>query len=189
MSFGGDGWVEDVDGNLYDLNALIVQLDGKIIACGSEVVGYDPDCAVIHYKVDGTRDSAFSNDGKVTIPFGDDDFCHDMAQQGDGKLVVVGANHNREQVGDDDFAVARLEPGGTLDDNSNGDGGFDGDGKLTTGFGADEIATATVVQPDGKIVVLGARVNQNTSYLTRYLPTGRLDGAFGSGGKLTIPTD
>src|SRR5205823_7881772 len=52
----------------------------------------------------------------------------------------------------------------------------------------DDFAYALVLQPDGKIVLAGS--TQDSSLrdefaLVRYLPDGSLDGAFGSGGKVT----
>jgi uncharacterized delta-60 repeat protein len=55
--------------------------------------------------------------------------------------------------------------------------GFGAEGKVTTGVpgGVERIA----LQPDGRIVVVGGRT------LARYLPDGRLDTSFGSGGQVT----
>ena len=47
-----------------------------------------------------------------------------MAIQANGKIVAVGED------GDDDFALARYNPDGSLDPS------FSGDGKQTTDFGA-----------------------------------------------------
>jgi uncharacterized delta-60 repeat protein len=51
-------------------------------------------------------------------------------------------------------------------------------GKVTTDFGAQEVAEDLVLQPDGKLVAAG-------SALARYRPDGRLDPSFGVGGKVT----
>ncbi|MCQ3980417.1 MAG: hypothetical protein DPW09_43965 [Anaerolineae bacterium] len=190
-SFDGDGWAQDVDPQLKYLHNILVQLDGKIVACGTAEVGGDSDFGVTRYTSGGARDTTFGGgDGKVTIPFGDSDYCNDIVQQNDGKLVVAGLRFDTGAFGDDnnDIALARLESDGTLDDNSNGDGGFDGDGKLTTDFGGEEGAETVVLQPDGKIVVVDS-YRKESSYIVRYLPSGALDGAFGSGGKITILYD
>jgi uncharacterized delta-60 repeat protein len=63
-------------------------------------------------------------------------------------------------------------------------------GKVTTDFaGGDSSARASVVQPDGKIVVAGS-VNFSGHYqfaLARYNPDGTPDLSFGLGGKVTTP--
>ena len=50
---------------------------------------------------------------------------------------------------DDDFALARYNPNGSLDTS------FSGDGKQTTDFGGDDVASGVALQGDGKIVVVG----------------------------------
>ncbi len=178
-SFDGDGWAQDEDAELTTLNALLVQPDGKIVACGRAFVGGNSDFGVTRYTAYGARDTAFSGDGKLTIPFGEIENCQDVVQQNDGKLVVVGPSFT---FTDADFAVARLNSDGTLDHS------LDGDGKLTTGFGSHEYAKAVALQPDGKIVVIGAG-SFGPSYVARYLPNGALDTSFDGDGKLTIPVD
>lgn len=182
-SFDGDGLVEDFDSGLHTFGDILVQRDGKIVVCGSHTGG---DFSVVRYDANGARDNFFDGDGKVTIGFGEFDFCHDIAQQDDAKLVVVGMRLDYNE--DVDFAVARLEPSGLLD-TDDGDGGFDGDGKLTTSFGGNASARAVALQPDGKIVVLGNYYTLDTSFLARYKTDGSLDSTFGTEGKLTIPVD
>ena len=88
---------------------------------------------------------SFGGDGKVTIGFGANDHCYDIALQDDGKLVLAGYTTG----GGFDFAVARLHGDGTPDND------FDGDGKVSTGFGGYEVASAVGIMPDGRIVVAG----------------------------------
>jgi uncharacterized delta-60 repeat protein len=181
--FGEGGFVAtNFSGNADFAHAVLIQPDDKVVVCGGAYVGGDYDFAVARYHPDGASDNTFNNDGKATIGFGGDDSCHNLARQSDGKLVLVGDSDN-------DFAVARLNTNGTLDDNSGGDGSFDGDGKLITGFGEEEQAWGVAIQPDGKIVVLGNSLSPRASHLARYMPSGALDGTFGSGGKRTIPND
>jgi uncharacterized delta-60 repeat protein len=82
------------------------------------------------------------------------------------------------------FMLARFDANGALDD------AFGTHGLVTTSF-ADQgdFAKALVVQPDGKIVVAGQSSNfgANPDFaVSRYLPTGALDTAFGGTGKVTI---
>ncbi len=79
-----------------------------------------------------------------------------LAIQTDGKIVVAGQAYNTN-TGNYDFALARYNSNGTLDNS------FDGDGKLTTDFfGNDDIAYSLAIQTDGKIVVAGQAYNPNT---------------------------
>ena len=89
---------------------------------------------------------------------------------------------------DDDFAVARYNPNGTLDTT------FSGDGKQTTDFGGYEQANAVAIQSNGKIVVVGYSANNSTTQgaafaLARYNPNGSLDTSFSGDGKQAIGSD
>ena len=69
---------------------------------------------------------------------------------------------------DTTFAVARYNTSGTLDNT------FDGDGRVTTDFGATlDIAFAVAIQTDGKIVVAGTDLSD--FLLARYNADGTLD--------------
>ncbi|MGE3842572.1 MAG: hypothetical protein AB7I50_13385 [Vicinamibacterales bacterium] len=55
-------------------------------------------------------------------------------------------------------------------------------------FDADDRANAAVVQPDGKIVVVGPTVGAVSTFaVSRVNPDGSLDSTFGSGGRLLVP--
>jgi uncharacterized delta-60 repeat protein len=159
-SFDGDGWFEDFDNQLSILSDVIVTSEGKIAACGSAKVGKDTDFGVARYLTDDRRDIAFSGDGKPTIPFGGEYWCQSIVQQSDAKLMLAGDRASTSTFGDDDFALAGISPSGVLD------GTFDGDGKLTTGFGGDETATDVVLQPDGNIVALGSQFAPHAGHPT-----------------------
>jgi len=194
--FFGDGGgivTTNISGNPDNAFAVLIQPDGRIVACGVAQFGsgtsFSLNFAVARYQPDGAPDNSFSDDGKTTVEFTDNSAgCQNMALQSDGKLVLAGWMHDAGLFDSDRyFALARLGSNGSLDNS------FDGNGKLTTDFGEySEIARDVALQPDGKIVVLGESHNPDFPYaghLARYLPNGALDGTFGSGGKLTIPGD
>src|SRR6266508_2960252 len=91
----------------------------------------------------GALDTSFDGDGKVTTDFGGLDEALGVAIQPDGKIVAAGTNGG-------DFALARYNRDGSLDTS------FDGDGKVTTDFGAPfDLALGVAIQPDGRIVAAG----------------------------------
>jgi uncharacterized delta-60 repeat protein len=63
---------------------------------------------------------------------------------------------------------------------------FDGDGKKTFGFGSVDVAEALVVQPDGKIVVVGYGTANTDIAITRLLPNGDFDDTFDGDGTVGI---
>jgi uncharacterized delta-60 repeat protein len=145
---------------------VAVQRDGKIVVAGSGLARYTPD---------GTPDPTFGTGGEVATDF----WAAAVAIQLDGKTVVAGSFFNGSN---DDFALARYNPDGTLDPT------FGTGGKVTTDFFGDwDDANALAIQGDGKVVVAGTAFNNtNPDFaLTRYNADGTLDPTFGTGGKVT----
>jgi uncharacterized delta-60 repeat protein len=177
-SFDGDGKVSTNFGGNDHCHAVKVQSDGKIVMAGTNF----QDFVLARYNPDGSLDLSFDGDGIVTIDFGGTfDFAKGLAIQTDGKIVVGGAADIGGTVYD--FAMARLNADGSLDNT------FDGDGTVTTDFGFDDTVSAVAIQSDNKIVAAGSTVaNASTSQfaVARYNPDGSLDSSFDGDGRVTI---
>ena len=91
--------------------------------------------------VDGDLDPTFGTDGKILTDFDHStDIAYAVAIQADGKLVVVGTTYRDNDFSDEDFAVARYNPDGTLDKT------FGVGGKVQTDFpGLAAVASSVVV--------------------------------------------
>ncbi|WP_318773950.1 Ig-like domain-containing protein, partial [Meiothermus sp.] len=130
----------------------------------------------------GELDPTFGSGGKVTTDLGSSyDEAYALVLQPDGRLVAAG--RSVDAAGNDDFALVRYNPDGSLDTS------FGIGGKVTTevGSSSDE-ARALVLQPDGKLVAAGYSSNaagKSDFALVRINPNGSLDTSFGSGGKVT----
>ncbi|MCK6405225.1 MAG: cadherin domain-containing protein, partial [Rhodocyclaceae bacterium] len=177
--FSGDGFVTTEIGTDQDYaQSVAMQSDGKIVVAGYGSNGSNDDFALARYNTDGSLDTSFDNDGKLTTIIGaGDDRAFSVALQSDGKILVAGRSYNGS---DWDFALARYNTDGSLD------ASFDGDGKLTTaiGTGIDE-ARGVVLQSDGKIIVAGYGVGGGYDFaLARYNTDGSLDASFDGDGKL-----
>lgn len=178
-TFGGDGIVTtDFNQSLELAFAALIQPDGKIVVAGTtQTPNYD--FAVARYNPDGSLDTTFSGDGKLTTDFSySSDYARGVALQADGKLLVVG----ERQASDYDLVLARYNTNGTLDPS------FDLDGKVITEFfGEGERGFAITVQPDGKIVAVGAatRASNVDFALARYNSDGSLDTSFNTDGLVT----
>jgi uncharacterized delta-60 repeat protein len=192
-SFSGYGKVTtDFSGGTDGGEAVALQSDGKIVVAGfGYQAGTDFDFALARYDSDGTLDTSFGSDGKVTTDFsGRRDEARAMALQSDGKIVVAGWSN---QVGSgDDFALARYNSDGSLDDGTAADStpadSFGSLGKVTTDFSAyNDLAYAVALQSDGKIVVAGYDGQPATDDfgLARYNSDGTLDTSFSGDGKVT----
>lgn len=178
-SFGEGGRViTEVGAGESKARALVQQADGKLAVAGSGWNGHDSDFALARYLADGRLDERFGTQGKVVTGIGGgEDEASALVQQGDGKLVAGGSAWNGR---DWDFALARYQDDGALDRS------FGAGGKVVTQVGASEDRIYTLVaQPDGKLVAAGYAVRDGLGVaLARYLPDGRLDPSFGSGGKV-----
>jgi uncharacterized delta-60 repeat protein len=182
-TFGGDGKVKtDFGGGDNSSGDIVIQPDGKIVVAGSISIGVDDrDFAVYRYLSNGSLDPTFGGDGRVRFDFGvgrEEGAAAIAYQLTDGKIVVVGSSA-AEDSGDSNFALARLNPNGTLDTT------FSGDGKKMTDFGGDDFAAGFAGLADGRIVVVGSTFKGGLNYfaIARYNPDGSLDPTFNGTGR------
>jgi uncharacterized delta-60 repeat protein len=185
-SFSSDGIQTSGFGdNVSSPQAIALQPDGKVLVAGIVFFGGDQDFAVVRYNANGSLDTTFGGDGRVTTPIGQGtDRATAMTLQGD-KIVLAGtAAESADFSAEDDFAVARFNPNGSLDDT------FGGDGRVTTpvsSSGSFEDVQAVLAQPDGKLVVGGnadAGNFRSSFALVRYTSNGSLDTTFSGDGIL-----
>ena len=164
------------------LNAAAAQqADGKIVAVGATrnlggmIIGDSTyKFAVARYNTDGTLDSTFGANGKIytdVVPGPSvDDTATAIAIQPDGKIVVAGSTGENTSLfggsSNRDFALVRYNSDGSLDDT------FGTGGIVTTDVsrGGDDNATSVLIQPSGKIIVVGS------STVCRLGPRGGLGG-------------
>ena len=165
--------------------AAIQPSDGRIVVAGFATSSSSGrDFALARYNTDGSIDTTFGGDGKVTTkvsPGTDSDQAFAVAIQSDGKIIAAGFA-NSSGTGND-FALVRYNSDGSLDS------GFGTGGIVKTDFirGTDQ-ALAIALQSDGKILAAGSASNPTTGVdfaIARYSTDGVLDTSYGSGGKVT----
>ncbi len=173
-SFSTDGKVSTDFGSNSDISySVAVQSDGKILVAGKG----SSDFALVRYKNNGSLDTTFSSDGKVTTAVGSNyDEGRSVTLQSDGKILVAGSTWN--DSGNSDFALVRYNSDGSLDTT------FSSDGKVITAFGSsNDLSYGVTVQSDGKILVAGYTdngINLNDFAVVRYNSDGSLDTTFDS---------
>jgi uncharacterized delta-60 repeat protein len=189
--FGSNGKITtDFFRNVDQINALVIQPDGKIVVAGVAQLGGNGGTprvfALARYTSEGRPDSSFGNGGSLTTSFGGTFAAASAIMlQPDGKIVVAGtADFNpRDPNSGLDFALARYNANGSLD------ASFGDAGKVVFDFfGSFDQANAAVLQPDGQIIVVGSTsydsFNTDIGFaLTRFNPDGSTDFGFGNGGK------
>jgi uncharacterized delta-60 repeat protein len=179
-SFGGDGVVTTRFGDGAAARAIAIEPDGDIVVAGASSqpdTGWD--LTLARYEPDGSLDSTFGQNGRVTTDLGASEGANALVLQPDGKLVVAGESRG-------DFAVVRYNPDGSLD------ASFSVDGIVTTDFtGWGDVAYAVALQDDGRIVAAGSAYAEHEAYgdtpffaLARYQADGTPDPAFSGDGIL-----
>ena len=192
-SFGNGGIVTTVLGggtfegsDLDAVDALAIQIDGKILAAGEVLDAQlqSVDVVVIRYNPDGSIDTAFGNGGKVVTRTGSLNYPKGIAVQSDLKILVGGQSWSTSPEVPR-FLLARYNPDGSPDPN------FGNGGVVITSFGfptdiLGDRAFGMALQSDGKIIEVGSAGLPVIRFaVARYNSDGGLDPSFGSGGVAT----
>jgi len=187
-TFGGTGKVNTLIGQLGQTNDrafnLVIQPDGKIVLAGYANISGGA-IAVVRYNTDGSLDTTFDGDGIAAVTYTSQLLGFGIAQQPDGKLVVIGRGG---QI--NDILVARLNTVGSLDTS------FGTNGITRTDINNRFDGATDVIVTRGKIVVVGFSYTElaTDSFVTVvYNLNGSLDTSFGTNGyvltDLTASTD
>jgi uncharacterized delta-60 repeat protein len=181
-SFNFNGKVlTDISGSHDNVNAIAIQPDGKIIAAGQSLTTNNNWLfSLARYNPDGSLDTSFDNDGKLTTSILNSNIAYSLSLQTDGKIVAAGSANNTFMFMS--FAVVRFNSDGSPDTS------FDGDGKLVTSVSSgDSSAYATAIQADGRIVAAGFSdsfiAGTQDFTIVRYNPNGSLDTSYDGDGK------
>ncbi len=179
-SFDGDGKINISNAGFDEALAVAVSpADGKAVIVGYGYNGTKNDFFIVRLNTDGSLDNTFDGDGKKLLPISiGQDKALGVAIQSDGKIVIVGVSSIP------DFTVVRLNTDGSLDNSFDGDGIAQVNaGSITSG----DVASALIIQPDGKIVVVGGTnngVNSSLIAVVRLNSNGSLDNTFDGDGKV-----
>ena len=179
MTFGNSGEVTCTPGNSV-ANALILQLDGKIVVGGYTGYQSGSDWTLLRYDADGILDTDFDGDGIVmTTFFGDSagNRAQALALQPDGKIVAAGkAFLDVWPYGRYGLGLVRYHPDGSLDVD------FADNGKLSQyiDINIEDENHALTIQSDGKILVAGEI--DDAFAVVRFNSDGTLDEPFGVDG-------
>ena len=182
--------------------ASVVQNDGKIVLVGTTGPvsagpnfytggAPSPDFGIVRLNVDGSIDTTFGNNGRVRLPFDlgagpeREDHAYAVGLQSDGRIVVAGSAISGTgsypavtPLNNDRWAVARLNPDGSLDTS------FGTNGKVDFAYNGASGPTVSsmAIYPDDRILLSGQNdSNPNTFALVRLLPTGQHDPTFNAG--------
>jgi uncharacterized delta-60 repeat protein len=168
----------------------IAQKDGFFYVVGQTASDANSsfDIFVARYRSDGSLDTIFGGGSGTPAGFSfsgtavDDESSSSLVVQGDGKIVISGSIFN-ESTQSKDLLIVRFNSNGSLDTT------FGSNGRVVTDIGANDKALGVRLQKVGieeRIVITGSTGFSGSEdiILVRYLSTGALDTAFGTGGKV-----
>ncbi|MBY0526133.1 MAG: PKD domain-containing protein [Gemmataceae bacterium] len=170
---------------------MVVQSDGKFIAIGSASDATKSWTALVRYTATGQVDGSFGTGGYVqvaAVPGATSYGAPVIKLDANGNILIAGSA-NFAATGND-FFMERYTQAGVLDTTFGNNGIVTTDiGSTLTGdaarFSADSVFGGLVVQPDGKVLVVGTSTpNGGTAQfaLARYNANGTLDNTFGVNG-------
>ena len=167
-------------------NAVDIAIQGNDKAV--VLFSYGNDYGVVRFNTDGSLDTNFGTNGLAVINFQGrstletQDTPHTILIQPNGKILVAGSTQTLP-LGRSDFALARLNRNGNLDNT------FGTNGIVRTDFSTGgDIIYDLAIQDNGKIVAVGqAVVSGNVKFgVARYMTDGSLDTTFATAGTKTI---
>ena len=184
--YGASGVVEIDTGTASYGFGLVLQPDFKVaVSGGVEISPGHGGVLMARLESSGAVDTTFGTGGKTTVTVSANDFGYGLARRPDGRFIVAGRATGQAW---DSLAVA-FTAAGQLDAtfNASESPGYD---VLEVGSNRAS-AFASVLQPDGKLLVAGMITNESApgsgfavAVVARYLPDHTLDTTFGSGGQV-----
>ncbi len=193
LSFGINGkLVKSVYSSGSSMRGMAIDAEGNILTAsnGIDFISNgkgNGGFLIARLKSNGSIDTSFGKNGFVNTDMGtEQDVPNDIIVQSDGKILVVGWTADGVN---NFYAAARYLKNGELDH------AFGNQGKITVKIGANtssisqlagDVAFKTVVQDDGRILVVGQSYN-GTDYdfgIVRLLSNGAIDTKFGGAGDI-----
>lgn len=156
---------------------LLQQIDGKVLV-GNR--------ALMRYNLDGSIDTSFGAQGltEVDLLFPNTTAEINILQQSDGKIVLTGAQLSEDDANYQDFALARINLDGQIDEH------FGNNGLVVINLEGDDTIYDISQQSDGKLLISG---EAQSSTIFAYYPVivrvnvdGTLDSTFGNDGVVSV---
>ena len=159
-------------------SGMALQTDGKIVVVGAgdsqPGLGWAP--VIARYLADGSLDPSFGSGGSVELPHG---IGISRIVVGPDGTIVGAATIAPFDFSTSQMAVVRLTPSGALDTS------FGSGGVAPVPFPGKAYAEDVVLQPDGKIVVVGGTIGAlrdlDNAAVARVNADGSTDTSFGGG--------
>jgi uncharacterized delta-60 repeat protein len=161
--FGREGRITTSFGKDFDeVQALLVQPDGTILAVGYARNGKQYNLAMARYQSNGRLDSSFAKQGLALEVANTNTFAFAVTLLPDGRIVVVGASG---ATGNEDLLVMRYQANGQPDSS------FAAQSRYFLDLGAEEIAISVLVDSGAALVVGSSGAGSRSQFvILRFLP-------------------
>ena len=142
-TFGTGGKVLPTPVTVDDTGTSVaIDPQGRIVVAGHSGPFPQEDWAIWRFTDGGSPDSSFNGSGRATVSLSSGtDVANAVAIDAEGRILEAGSAYNGSN---DDFALVRWTPAGTLDPS------FGTAGKVMTGFGASSIDDAFAMVLDAR---------------------------------------
>jgi uncharacterized delta-60 repeat protein len=181
-TFGTNGILtEQINPTVDYGQTAFIQPDGKLMVISTKEGQLTSGIALVRYLANGKADSSFGTNGSHIEKIQDFSMV-DIHLRTDNKFMVAGSV---APTYPDFYAmtVARLDANGNLDHSYNGTGIY-----AVPNNGINNITDASLVQPDGKVIVAGVTYSADPRKIcvARVKSEGGMDSTFGTNGITTI---
>jgi uncharacterized delta-60 repeat protein len=184
-TFGTSGQVRTDLGGGDTVRNVTLQADGKILVAGWSDEPGTTAAAVARYNANGSLDTTFGVGGVVRIHPSTINYAEVVRSLAGGK-ILVGGYTGVPEYGSGDFLVARLTATGALDPT------FGTGGITITDVAGNTDSLGTLIVSGDKVIAAGSSTVgsvyafNNDVVLVRYDSAGKIDGTFGTGGKVIV---
>ncbi len=185
-TFGSGGKVVAQFKDRSLISSIAIEPDGKIVAGGtaqnySTNLFLDSSYAIIRFKMDGSIDSLFGNNGITTVKMSDGTGeLKKLLIKPDGKILSAGTVST--PIFENAPVLVQFKPNGSLDSS------FGTNGKLEGYINDIEEITDIALGKDGKIYATGRNNKYNNDFVAvRLSSNGTIDSTFGTNG--VVKTD
>ncbi len=166
----------------FHITDLLLRPNGQILA-GGYSTDYSVKYELFRFNPSGFLDTTFGNMGKAVINF--PGFSNPISLLSDGSILLAGQTD--PQTANGKICLIKVKTNGYIDST------FGYQGKVITDIdtAANDLASSSFIQTDGKIIVAGTNSQQSgvnpysgDVVLLRYTSTGTVDSSFGINGMI-----
>jgi len=173
QTFGTDGLA--ISHNIAGSYSSAIQSDGKIL-----VGGYYGAAITERFNNDGSSDEGFGISGRTTLNIGYATGNPTGIAQVENNNIILSCWYLPTSPSNYDVLLVRLKDNGSIDSS------FGKKGIATIDIDKRDYSEAMIIQPDGKILVVGElgknEYDELRIFIARFNPDGSLDSSFGEDG-------